>query len=130
MRSLRKPFSRIYISVFSLVCIHVMIEFLLIFGEPNFVEVPKILEICSPRKRCPKVSSDALSQRLTHCRFTLFHDFTENNFYSYGFRLYISDFSWILIEFSVMNLISPFLQTLGITSFHRDHGYNTNIFVT
>ena len=38
--------------------IHVTIEFLLIFGETNFVEVPKIheiCEICSPQKRCPKV---------------------------------------------------------------------------
>ena len=38
--------------------IRVMIEFLLIFGETIFVEVPKIHEIrevCSPQKVCPTV---------------------------------------------------------------------------
>ena len=38
--------------------IHVTIEFPLIFGETNFVEVPKIheiREICSPQKKAPYI---------------------------------------------------------------------------
>ena len=52
--SLRKLFSQIYIGVFSLVCIHVTIEFLLIFGETNFVQVPAMKSanfVYSPQKK-------------------------------------------------------------------------------
>ena len=38
----------------SVIC--VMIEFLLIFGDTNFVEVSKIHKICSPQKRPPVVN--------------------------------------------------------------------------
>ena len=36
--------------------ISVTIEFSLIFGETNFVEVPKIRKICSSQKRHPTVA--------------------------------------------------------------------------
>ena len=38
--------------------IHVMVEIPLIFGETNFMEVPKIRKMCSPRKRQPMVATD------------------------------------------------------------------------
>ena len=46
--------------------IHVMIEFLLIFSEANFVEVPnfhEICKICSHQKRCSTVIAK-IAQRI------------------------------------------------------------------
>ena len=64
VNGLRKEVQGNYFHEFTLVpslqsVIHVTIEFPLIIGETNFMEVPeihKIHETCSPRKRRPTVS--------------------------------------------------------------------------
>ena len=60
--SLRKLFSWIYTGVFSLVCnpCHDRISAFLFFSKTNFVEIPKIhemCEICIPGKRRPTVAN-------------------------------------------------------------------------
>ena len=51
--NLRKPFSWIYIGAFSSVCNPCHDRIPQIFGETNFVEVPKIHKICSTQTKVP-----------------------------------------------------------------------------
>ena len=78
----RKTFSQIYIGVFSSVRNPCHNRIFANFGETNFVEVPKIHEICSPRKKVPyctyftNLCYMELLYNLIHPHKTYYHFYT------------------------------------------------------